>query len=125
MTLNITKMTDESIILIEVAKPVAYPDDPIAATKAAMEFLEEQGGTICRITDFSAIQSTFSEMVEGMAADKSFSNPKIRNVVIATDAIIKLGAQSWKQDQYGGVDVKIVTTKADALREARALMKDV
>lgn len=123
MTLNITRMPEEAIILIEVSRPIAYPDDPAGATEAALQFLDEVGGTICRITDFSDLTTTFGDLVAGMAADTSFSNPNIHNVVITTNALVKMGSESFKQEQYGGVDVTIVANQDEAMAAARALFQ--
>ena len=124
MGLTIDTRPKDRIIFITVKPPVVVPDDPAEATKATLAFQQKQGGTVCRITDYTQVRLTFSEVVEGMASDKVFRDPNIISVMIGTDAMVKMAADSFRQEQYGGVDVALVATRDEALRKAKQLLAD-
>jgi hypothetical protein len=107
---------------VTIQPPVVMPDDPLTATEEALRFQQQQNDTICRITDFRQVQLTFADMVEGMAADEAFRSPHICSVVIGSDPMIKVGTRGFKQIQYGGVDVPLVTTREQAIQQARRLL---
>jgi hypothetical protein len=124
MGLTIDTRPDDRIIFITVKPPVVVPDDPAEATEATLAFQKQQGGTVCRITDYTQVKLTFSDVVEGMASDKVFRDPNIISVMIGTDAMVKMAADSFRQTQYGGVDVTLVSTRDEALRKAQQLLAD-
>lgn len=122
MGVHVEELPDEQIIIITIQPPVIMPDDPLGATEATLRFQQHQNTTICRITDFRPVRLTFADMIEGMAADEAFRSPHVRSVVIGTDPMIKVGAQGFRQAQYGGIEVMLVTTRDEALQQARRLL---
>lgn len=124
MGLAIDTRPKENIIIITVKPPVVVPDDPAEATEATLAFQKKQGGAICRITDYSQVKLTFSDVVEGMATDKAFRDPNIYSVMIGTDAMIKMAADGFRQAQYGSVNVTLVSTRDEALKKAKQLLAD-
>ena len=124
MGLTIEKHPNDSIIFITIKPPVVVPEDPAEATEATLDFQKKQGGMVCRITDYTKVKLTFSDVVEGMASDKAFSDPNIISVMIGSDAMVRMVADSFRQAQYGGIDVTLVATRDEALRKAKQLLAD-
>jgi hypothetical protein len=123
MGIKIETRPNENIMIIRLHAPLSLPEDPIEATEATVKFQKKQGGIICRITDYTNVQLTFSDVVEGMASDKVFRDPNIISVMVGSDAMVKMAADSFKQAQYGGVEVTLVSTMDEALKKAKQMLQ--
>ena len=123
MSIKVKTQPRDSLIIIEVHPPIDIQVDPHEATDRTLEFQKQMNRHICRITDYTRVHLTFSDVVAGMAADKAFSNPYVHSIIVGTDELVKLAATSFKNDQYGNVDVKIVATIDEALVEAKRLLQ--
>lgn len=120
----VEKLPNEAIILVRV-RPHASSSPEEAEVAAACAALIDGDGPHYRITDFSAFEMTFSGLIQGMSQEKqripgSVSDPRLRNIFVGTQDMIALGAHSFKQAQYGGLDVMLFATLDDALDYARA-----
>lgn len=122
MSLTVETVKDTPIIVITVEPPIDIDHDPADATKHALNFQKKRGGTVVRITDYTHVKLRFSDVMLGMAADTSFKDPHIINFIVGNDELVRLLAEAFKQEQYGGVDVKVFGSTAEALREARAVL---
>jgi hypothetical protein len=123
MGIKVETRPDENLMIIRLQAPLSLPEDPMEATEATVKFQQEQDGVICRITDYTKVKLTFSDVVEGMASDKVFRNPNIISVMVGSDAMVKMAADSFKQEQYGAVDVILVSTMDEALEKGKQMLQ--
>jgi hypothetical protein len=119
VTLNITERLDEAILIIETHAPLDGEMDPPQATEATLAFQKKVNGTICRITDYTRTPIPFDILVAGMSSDVAFRHPKVLSIVVGDDDMVRLVAEGFKQEQYGGIDVKLAASLEEALTLAR------
>jgi hypothetical protein len=123
MPLTIEQLPDEPIVIITLYDPIR----PRLTPEEAEQFstvLQQVGKKYCRITDFSHVNLSFSDMVLGLSADQSFTDPNVLNLAVGTQAIVKLAAESAGQTQYGGHPVEIYASLDEAVAVARQRMKN-
>lgn len=124
MSIKVETHPDESVIIITLKAPVEMPEDALAATDATVKFQKQQGESICRITDFSFVELTFSDVMEEMSSDRVLRDPNINSILVGNDEMAQLAADSFRQEQYGNIDVKLVATRKAALNHAQQLLQE-
>lgn len=124
MGIKVETHPDESVIIVTLKAPVEMPEDALAATDATVKFQKQQKDMICRITDFSHVELSFSDVMEEMSSDRVLRDPNIQSILVGNDEMAQLTADSFRQEQYGSVDVKLVPTRKAALKQAQQLLQD-
>lgn len=122
----VEKLPNEPIIVVRV-RPHLSASTEVAEVAAACHALIKGDGPYYRITDFSVFNLTFSGLVEGMADETrgipgSLSDPRLRNIFVGMQDTVELGAQSFKQTQYGGLEITLLATLDRAVEYARRQM---
>lgn len=128
MTYRMERLADEPI-LISTMEPPLSPEADVAAIGSELEhFLADMGAPIHLILDLSEVSLSFSQMVMMMGAAASrqhLGDGSVRMVLVGSNPILKLGAESARQEQYGGVHVAWYATREEALTYVREVLAAV
>ena len=90
-------------------------NNPRQMGEAITSLLDSTPGTLYRVFDFSNITPNFSNMMIGMGSDPLRGHPRIKDILVGTAAMVQFAAGAAKQQQYGGVEVKVYPTVDEAL----------
>lgn len=129
MSLTITQLSDEPIIVAKFNEPFDAINDTTAVAKMLQDTLSSTSGTLCYIADMSEVQIKFSELVVGLAEAFSnkaspYANPRLRMFTIGSDELIAFGTKAAsEQAQYQKANVKLYPDMESALADARNALK--
>lgn len=117
---------DDGIVLVDYLNPFDFVEDIRAAQREVAALADQANGTLYRIIDAHHIEITFSDLVFALnekARDTpgSIRDPRIRTVIIGTHELVKLKAESLKQEQYGSLNMPFF----ESLEEARAYIRQL
>lgn len=124
MASHVKFLADESIMVATIEDPPG-PNDSAEIRQAGLKFIQEKGGHIYRILDFSKTKITFDIMVNAMAEDRKapggVGDPNITTAFVGSAELIAFGVKALKeQKQYGQVPVELFSSVDDALVWVRA-----
>lgn len=119
----VEKLPNESIIIVRVRSHSSTSQEE-AEVASACDALIASGGPYYRITDFSEFNMTFTGLVQGMANEMrripgSLSDPRLRNIFVGTQDMVEFGAHSFRQTQYGGLEITLFASLEMAIDFAR------
>jgi len=127
MAFTVEKLPDEPIIIITFRNPSNPTEDYGPLLDQVAKLCEGLEGPIYRITDLRQVNFSFSDMVVSIAEEfksgrpGSAADPRIKAVLAASGELVKLAAESVKQEQYGAQsDTPIFTSLDEAIAYARA-----
>jgi hypothetical protein len=123
--MQIHRLKDEPIIVYEPTEDTRKTFDEIQQVLAEAEALkQEMQCRVYRIVDLTNVNLDFSSMMMGMAAETSqagYRDPDIVTILVASGDLAEFGTKALReQEQYGKADVKLFSTKDEALAFARA-----
>jgi hypothetical protein len=125
MTIVFEKLANEPIVISTTSEPLHSERDVRRAIQALTRYLQEISGNIYYISDTTQLNPpSFADIVLGLATlaqnkKGPLSDPRLRTYVVASAEMLILAADSVHQTQYGEIDVKLFSSKEDALRDAR------
>jgi hypothetical protein len=131
MPFKVDKLPDESILIIRFeGQANAESDYPMLFGQLA-QLTAGLEAPIFRITDLTQVASiSFGDLVEVMAqeyrsgAPGSAADPRIHILLVTASPLVKMGAQSVTQEQYGGREMpQVFMTMDEAIAHARAELK--
>lgn len=129
MSISVTKMPDDAIIILTMQEPFNPAEDVMAANTATAEFLEAHSLAKCyRIDDVRHIHIEFSDVVHGaaMAAKRgmpgSLADSRITTALVGTHEFAKLGAEAMGGNAYGNIAVDFFDSLDDAIAHAKQLL---
>ncbi len=122
MPFTAERVPNQPIVVITIGPTVDGASDPVESHAATHQLLADETGTVYRILDFSQVNVSFGDVVMGMNSDPGFRDPRMKTIMVGTHDLVQLAAQSAAQDQYGGRDIKLFTSAADAIAAAQADM---
>ncbi len=125
---QITRLDSEPIIVITITPPTnAYADaqrkmDDLEALVQTMD-----DPVIFRINDYSAVPApTLNDITLVMAEETrtarpgSAADPRIRNVLVGNQPMVRLASEGLKQVQFGSLNVPLFDSYDAALAHVRA-----
>lgn len=122
MPYRLEKLPDEPIVIIHLEDPFTVED----AKQSAIDMMayRSEDYVSFMISNASNITIPFSELVSIMAAvggegAGKINDPQIRVLSVGTDKMVKMAAEAYGQEQYGGADVGFFNTVEGALQHAR------
>ncbi|MBN1565217.1 MAG: hypothetical protein JXA10_15335 [Anaerolineae bacterium] len=110
----------EPIFVFAITGQIVVPQDPQQASEKFFEMTKDAEGKIHRILDFSQAEIHFSDVALGLQNDVAMQMEQVVNYMVGTDELVAFAAEAAKQDQFGGLDVKLFTSRDDAIAAARA-----
>jgi hypothetical protein len=116
---------DESPILIMNAEGHFSIQDAREMFVRSAEFKKEIGGHMYRISDFSAAESTFTEVLgilrlaSNMDLPGSTADPDVSVIVVGDNKWAKMATELLKQPQFHGLNIPIFDTQQEAIQYAR------
>jgi hypothetical protein len=124
MSIVIEKLKDEPIVIHVVGESVSE-DDIRSARRYDAELLSGYTGTVYRIVDARAWNSEFLDVImiiagiaRGKQAHPEFEN-RVAEIVVTSEELVRMAAQSMSQEQYGGVNVACFEDVESALLYTR------
>lgn len=120
----VTHLPGEPVIIISVAEGGETTSWRRLHERVA-ELMKQIDGAVYCITDFSGVQVSFDMMAamlreETRGRPGSASDPRVREALVGSSAILKLAAQSLSQPHYIGEDVPVFASLAEALHYVRS-----
>lgn len=131
MPFILEKLPGEPILIMKSGDKADANTDQMEIVTRLEEATRGMEGPIYRITDISAAKEMdFGMLVAALAGDYhsglpgSAGDPRIRVVLVSDNPLIKLGAQSVRQEQYGGMEPPpVFSTLDEALDHCRKQLK--
>ncbi|MBI5958944.1 MAG: hypothetical protein HY866_09430 [Chloroflexi bacterium] len=133
MSFTIETLPNEPIVLIKVRGQSNAMKDYPQLLKELGELLAHREGPIYRVSDFSEADNlSFSDLVVALAQEYcgsvpgSAADPRIQVVLVSSNEMLKWGAESAQQEQYGGMESPpIFSTLKEALAYCRAEIRTI
>ena len=128
MNSAIELLPDSPIVVVSL-QPHADIDREVHEIAAGVaDLLDEVGGPLIVIHDFSAFDISFSDMVQKLASESqglpgSLSDERVIPMFVGRSAMVELGAQSFAQRQYGDTVVLLFAGLDDAIDYARRMVR--
>lgn len=126
MSIHIEAFENEAIVIGHFEEPFNASSDLGDLNEAVTEMLQTSDGIVYRIEDLTHIDVSFSALVEGLSVvtskthEGSARNERIRLLFAGHDQdLLEMLQSSFKQKQYGEIDVEIFETLDDALTYVR------
>ncbi len=126
MSTTVEKLPGEPIAII-VHHPPYIPNDAILyAEQELAKILASMEGPLYVITDFRAIDVTFSDLVMSLADavarsdEGSVKSERTRLVLVGSSQLVAMGASAFAQEQYGGFYVPFFASVEEALEYCRS-----
>lgn len=129
MTVEITEMRNEPILIARYAPPFNPDEDLHQANAAIRDKLITTEPPLYRIEDVSAIEMSFAELVQAMAtateqAEGSILDSRVHSMLVGTSDMLRIAKDAMTQEQYGSLDVPLFPTVDDALAYVHQLMDE-
>ena len=128
MNSTIEVLPDSPIVVVSL-QPHADIDREVHEIAAGVaDLLDEAGGPLIVIHDFSAFDISFSEMVQKLASESqglpgSLSDERVIPMFVGHSSMVELGAQSFAQRQYGDTVILLFADLDDAVDYARRMVR--
>jgi hypothetical protein len=125
MAYTVERLTNEPIVVLTVRDPLGPPEMQREAQMKVAEAGADITGAIYRITDLTELTISFGDIVRSLGEEAkskregSMSDSHVRSIIVAKDEIIKMAAASLSQEQYGALNIKLFTTRDEAVAYAR------
>ena len=124
MAYTVKNYSPEAIIVVTIVPPQDPANDIGGAGREIQQFASTIEGPVFAIIDMSAVHSTFSQIVEGLDVARrskpEMIDPRIRNMFVGSDDMLKLALKSATQEQYGGPTMPLFSSAEAALAHARS-----
>jgi hypothetical protein len=128
MVYKIEKLPDEPIVIDCHSEPMEALSHANFANELA-QIVQSIEGTVYRIADLTGMSYSFPTLVHVLAEETrnkkpgSAGDPRVKLVMVASGEIATLIANAAKQPQYGGLDLPVFATQAEALAYVREQIK--
>jgi len=126
MSVEIEHLEDIPAIIAHFREPFTPNEDIITSIKQTAQILDTTEHKIFyRIDDLSNLNISFSDMVQGMAQSTqkntpgSSLDPRLRVILVGSDDFILQIQNFAKQEQYGGMNLSVFATIAEAKKYIR------
>lgn len=129
MAFRVEQTPGEPIIIFSIEDRFKFDRDTLTAyaeVSAVLDRIKDDKPFL--ITDLSGARLTFSDIVMKLGQDTrghpgSATDPRIRqNLLVGTDELVDMAAQSLMQTQYGKVKTLVFSSLNEALTYARAML---
>lgn len=126
MNFEISLLQDDTVILVAAAPNFNFNSDIQAMQESVLAILDAADYPFTLIMDTRELKPDFSTLVTAMyqgtrGAFAMFGHAGLtRHVFVTDNAVVKLGARAFSQEQYGGIHVTVVTTMEEALAAVEA-----
>lgn len=125
-------LPDEPILVVRLLDPFKVTVEPLAMQQDIAALHSRTEGQIVGIFDATDLKVSFGDVVSGLAATLRSKLPEGHDetrfagiILITQNALIKLGAQSASQPQYGGRSIMVTESMEEAMRMARQRLSEV
>ncbi|HEX3049755.1 MAG TPA: hypothetical protein VHP83_03795 [Aggregatilineaceae bacterium] len=126
MSASIERLAHKNVAIVRYTQPF-NPVQDLTHVKTELEkFLASSSGVFNVIVDLSQINLTFADLVESMsqtvdpASETSAKKGRLVNILVGSDALIKMAADAYAQEQYGKTKVDIYPSVEVALEHIQA-----
>jgi hypothetical protein len=131
MSIKVTKIPQDAIIVCSIVPPVKLPGDVLDCLKETVQFKKEVNKHVYRIVSFIELGQDlpFGELVQGMGieikAEGGINDMEISSIYVGSTEWVVFGADAYRnQSQYGEVNVIHICSSVDeAIEVARKHMK--
>jgi hypothetical protein len=130
MAVTVKTHQQKPIIIVQYADPLNVKEDLDTVFQHATSAYSEDLPVFVMISDLSAINLEFSDMMIGMQEATvsrdgfSMTAPNVTLLVVTRDEMPRLGAEAFQQDQYGSVMVPVFEDLDAALAHAEKLVSE-
>lgn len=130
MVFSVERLEGESIIIFTLLDGYNFElDTPAAHEEIAKYTAEINKKPIYRITDFSKVTMSFTDLVLGLTSGTkeepgSLADSRLRNLFVGDDDMVEFAAESLIQTQYGKIPTLVFDSMDEAVAYARALLPD-
>jgi len=113
MSASIERLANENVAIVRYTQPFNPAQDLTYAKDELEKILASTPGTLNVIVDLSQINLTFADLVESMSrtvdpdSETSAKKGRLVNILVGSDALIKMAADAYAQEQYGKMKVDI------------------
>ena len=121
MNYEISVLNDDTIILVTATPDFNFNGDIENMQEAVLAILEAADHPFALIIDTRALKPDFSTLVSAMyqgtrGSFAMFGHAALRqHIFITENPMVKIGAKAFSQEQYGGIQVTVVSTLEEAL----------
>ncbi|MEO0561147.1 MAG: hypothetical protein AAF125_03485 [Chloroflexota bacterium] len=128
MTFVIKQVKDHLIWVATYTEPYNPIVDAQGAEVAMKELTADVDRVFYYIADLSQVVVDFNDIVLGLAeafkpgSGSFYSQPNVRILTVGTQELIQMAAVAAKQDQYGGIDIKVYASPEEAIAHAKAML---
>lgn len=127
---KIQEIGDESIIYIELISPFQPSDEFPKIHQQLNKIADKIEPPIFRIIDMTESKIDFATVVESLQQDTSNSlgaatDWRFKPLFVGNDTIAKIAANSLSQQQYGGIESRLFTSRDDAIAHSRRELRAI
>ncbi len=124
MKFNVELLPDEAILIVTIGKDyVVGKDSPEIIRTVDSKIGRDESG-LYSIYDLREMKMTFGDLIialsnQSQKAPGAMADPRTSAVIVGSSEMVKLGAQAFQQEQYGGLRFPLFENVEEALRYAR------
>ena len=128
MAYSVEVLTGEPVVIVRMEKGFKFEQElPEVHEEIARWMKQIEARRVYRVTDFSALTLTFSELqsvlyLETRGGPGSVADARIHNVFIGTGEWVQMAGDSLVQTQYGKIPTLVFSTVNEALIYVRAML---
>lgn len=129
MNYTVERLAGEPIVIFTLGAGYDFEVETSEAQHDLAAAMDEIGGDIYLITDYSAVEMEFQHLLtelqfETQGMPGTFTDPRVRrNLLVGDDEIVGLAAESLYQTQYGKVKAIQVENLEQAIQYAQSLIR--
>jgi hypothetical protein len=123
MTTVLKQLPNQPVFVLTLTMPFDPLKEIPATNQQFREIISTISGVIYRIIDDSGVTIPFNDMIDVLAADTREgvgADSRVRTVIVGSGEIIEMGTKAAKEQQYGGADVPMFGSMAEALAYVNA-----
>jgi hypothetical protein len=128
MAYSVEVLADEPVVIVRMEQGFKFEKElPGAHEEIARRVKQIEARHVYRVTDFSALTLTFSELqtvlyLETRGGPGSAADARIRNVFVGSGEWVQMAGDSLVQTQYGKIPTLVFSTVSEALVYVRAML---
>lgn len=121
MNYELRLLNDETVILVTAAPDFNFNSDIETMQEDVLAILAAADHPFSLIIDTRNLKPDFSTLVSAMyqgtrGGFEMFGHEALnQHIFITENAVVKIGAKAFAQEQYGGISVTVVSTLEEAL----------
>lgn len=121
MSASVKQLPNEDVVIVSYAEPFNPAQDVTYAKHELEKILASKTGPVNAIVDLSQIRLSFADLVASMGqtvdpdSETAAQKGRLISTLVGSTALIKMAADAYAQEQYGGMKVEIFPTVEAAL----------